>query len=104
MREQLRGDRRFRISRLDHRRAQIQTFLSLGDREVGRVVELATRYGADLGAWRRVLRECKVSLERYTRRKEVGESLPWDHVHIGLNRRFLIEENERARKEAAASV
>ncbi len=104
LKERLRGDRRFRMSRLDPRRAQIQTFLSLGDREVGRVVELTAHYGGGLGAWRRALRECKVSLERYTRSKEVGESLPWDHIHIGLNRRFLIEENERARREAASRV
>jgi len=104
LKERLKGDRRFRISRLDPRRAQIQAFLSLGKREVGKVVELAARYGGGLGAWRRALRDSNVSLEKYTRSKEMSEPLPWDHVHVGLNRRFLIEENERARKEAATHV
>jgi len=104
LRKQLRGDRRFRMSRLDPRRAQIQAFLSLGDREVGKVVELAARYGGGLGAWRRALRESRISMDKYTRRKEVNEPLPWDHVYVGLNRSFLIEENERARKEATARV
>ena len=104
LRERLRGDRRFRMSRLDPRRAKIQAFLSLGDREVGTVVELAARYGGGLGAWRRALKESEVSLDKYTRRKEVDEPLPWDHIHIGLNRRFLIEDNERTRKEAAAHL
>lgn len=104
LRKQFRGDRRFRMSRLDPRRAHIQAFLSLGDREVGKVVELATRYGGGLGAWRRALRESKVSLDKYTRRKELDEPLPWDHVYVGLNRSFLIEENKRARKEAAARM
>jgi len=101
LRAQLKQDRRFRISRLDPRHAKIQAFLSLGDREVGRVVELATRYGGGLGAWRRALKECNVSLEKYTRRKEVSEVLPWDHIHMNLNRRFLVEENRHARREAA---
>ncbi len=104
VRKRLRGDRRFRISRLDPRYAKIQAFLARGDRKVGRVVELATRYGGGLGAWRRALRESEVLLDKYTQRKEVDEALPWDHIHIGLNRRFLIEENERARKEAVARL
>ncbi|RLI43981.1 radical SAM protein [Candidatus Bathyarchaeota archaeon] len=102
LRTQLKGDRRFRISRLDPRYAQIQAFLSLGDRKVGKVVELATRYGGGLGAWRRALKECDISLEKYTGRKEVSELLSWSHIHMGLNRRFLIEENKRARGEATA--
>jgi len=104
VRKRLRGDRRFRISRLDPRYAKIQAFLARGDRKVGRVVGLATRYGGGLGAWRRALRESEVLLDTYTQRKEVDEALPWDHIHIGLNRRFLIEENERARKEAVARL
>jgi len=104
LRERLKGDRRFRISHLDPRRARIQAFLSLGDREVGRVVELAARYGGGLGAWRRALREREVSLDKYIGRKEVNKPLPWDHVRVDLNRSFLIEENERARRDAAASV
>jgi len=102
LRKRLKGDERFMMSRLDPRRAQIQAFLSLGDRKVGKVVEFAARYGGGLGAWRRALRECKVSLDKYTRRKELDEPLPWDHVHVGLNRSFLIKENERARREVAA--
>jgi len=104
LKELLRGDRRFRMTRLDPRRAQIQAFLSLGDREVGKVVELVARYGGGLGAWRRALKESKVSLDKYIGRKEVDKPLPWDHIHIGLNRRFLIEENERALKEAATQI
>jgi len=104
LKELLRGDRRFRMTRLDPRRAQIQAFLSLGDREVGKVVELVARYGGGLGAWRRALKESKVSLDKYIGRKEVDKPLPWDHIHIGLNRRFLIEENKRALKEAATPL
>jgi len=104
LRKRLKGDRRFRISRLDPRHAKIQAFLSQGDRQVGRVVELAARYGGGLGAWRRALKESKVLLNKYTQKKEVNEPLPWDLIHIGLNKRFLIEENERARKEAVARL
>lgn len=103
LKKKLKGDRRFRISRLDPRHAQIQALLSLGDREIGKTVELAARHGGGLGAWRRALKESNVSLEKYTQRKEVSEPLPWDHIRTGLNKRFLIEENEHARKQIATN-
>lgn len=103
LRQKFRGDGRFRVSRLDPRRAQIQAALSLGDREMGRAIELAAVYGGSMGAWRRALKETGLSLERHLKRKSLNEALPWDHVQIGLNRCFLIQEIEKARAEAAAS-
>lgn len=92
------GDNRFMITCFDPRHAQIQAFLSLGDRKIGKVIELTVRYGGGLGAWRRSLKECRISLEDYTKGKDLGESMPWDHIDIGLNRRYFIKEIEALRK------
>ncbi len=88
-----------RVSGLNIRRAQIQAFLSLGDRKVGRVIELAARYGASLGAWRKAFKENGISLGHYLRRKNLDEQLPWDFIQIDLNRCSLIKELEKAYSE-----
>ena len=84
LRKRFKGDSRFVIDSLDPRHARIQAFLSLGDRKVGRAIELAARYHGGLGAWRRATKECGVSIESYTRKKSVGEPLPWEKIDVGL--------------------
>jgi len=82
IRKKLRNDNRFVISMLDPRHAQIQSLLSLGDREVGRVIEFVAQYGGGLGTWRRALKEYKINLERYFEEKTREEPLPWDKIRI----------------------
>ncbi len=82
---ELSGDARFVLSGIDPRRAQIQAALSLGDRKLGKVIELTARYGGGLGAWRRALNETNVKIENYLRRKSSEEKLPWSHIQIDLN-------------------
>jgi len=94
LRRCFKGDKRFIIECLDPRHAQIQAFLSLGDRKIGKVIELVARYGDGLGAWRRALTECGIRLESYTQGKTIGEPTPWDHISVGLNRRYPIKKIE----------
>ena len=82
---ELSGDTRFVLSGIDPRRAQIQAALSLGDRKLGKVIELTAIYGGGLGAWRRALNETNVKIENYLRRKSSEEKLPWSHIQIDLN-------------------
>jgi len=100
LRQSFREDLRFRMNRLDPRHAQIQAALSLGDRKIGKAVELAAFYGGSLGTWRKALKETGLSLNKYLRSKSIKETLPWDHIRIGLNKSFLIEEVEKAFSEA----
>ncbi len=78
----LKGDNRFVMDSLDPRHAQIQALLSLGDREIGKVIELAARYQGGLGAWRRAAKERGVSIEAYTRERGAEEPLPWDMIDV----------------------
>ena len=84
LRKSLKGDRRFVVDSLDPRHARIQAFLSLGDRRIGRVIELVARYHGGLGAWRRALRESRISIEEYLGKKSVEEPLPWDTIDVSL--------------------
>ncbi len=91
------GDRRFVTEGIDPRHAQIQAFLSLGGREIGRTVELAAVYGGGLGAWRRAMKETGIRRETYLREKDFGEPLPWDGINVGLDKKDLLREAERFR-------
>ena len=82
IRKDLRSDGRFIISTLDPRHAQIQALLSLGDREVGRLIEFVARHGGGLGTWRRAFKEYRINLERYIGEKSREKPLPWDKIKI----------------------
>ncbi|MEM2111290.1 MAG: radical SAM protein [Candidatus Bathyarchaeia archaeon] len=101
IKKRLKRDGRFMISSLHPRRVLIQSFLSLGDRKIGRVIELAARYGSGLGGWRKAFKECGVLLEKYIYEKSVDEPLPWDKINVGSNRQYLLKEVEFYRKICA---
>ncbi len=82
LKQGFKGDSRIILSCMDPRRAQIQSLLSLGDRKLGKTIELRARYDHGLGGWRRALKETGISLEDYNRVKEAGEPLPWNNILI----------------------
>jgi radical SAM superfamily enzyme YgiQ (UPF0313 family) len=98
LKRSVKGDRRFMIEGMDPRHAQIQAFLSRGDRRIGKTVELAAVYGGSLGAWRRAIKETDVRLDGYLHEKSLDEPLPWDNIDVGLNRKFLIREAESLKR------
>ena len=50
-------------------------------------------------AWMEAFEECGIDPEFYAyRNREYSELLPWDFIDIGVNKSYLIEENERAKR------
>jgi radical SAM superfamily enzyme YgiQ (UPF0313 family) len=74
---------RIRVQGTDPRDAQIQAVLSMGSSKTGKVVELSSLYGSNLGAWRRAFKESGCSpkelLDSYVSEED---PLPWDFVKI----------------------
>ena len=99
IKSQLKRDYRFVVSGFTPKHAQIQAILSLGDRKVGKAIELTARGGGGLGSWRKALRKANINLRDYLRRKTYNEILPWNHIQIGLNSSFFIKELEKAYNE-----
>ncbi|MEA2499580.1 MAG: hypothetical protein QOH26_1985 [Actinomycetota bacterium] len=89
--------------------AQIEGFLSRGDRRIGSVIELAWRKGArfdqwheyfDPGIWRSAADECGIDISWYTgRERSRREALPWDHLFAGVEKDWLWRDWERATAE-----
>ncbi len=69
------------VEGIDPRNARIQAALSVGDRSIGKVIQLAAKYGG-LGGWRRAEKESRVSFFSLANnaRYEDG-NLPWSFIY-----------------------
>ena len=89
--------------------AEIEGFLSRGDRRVGAVIERVWRLGARFDQWHEHFRadlwqqaaaDCGVDIAWYTRRtRNRREALPWDHLFAGVEKDWLWTDWERAQRE-----
>ncbi|MCO6452128.1 MAG: TIGR03960 family B12-binding radical SAM protein [Caldilineales bacterium] len=90
------------ISTSDPRESLMESFLSRGDRKLADVIERAWRLGArfdawtdqfDWAAWMQAFAEAGLDPDWYARReRDVGETLPWDHISVGVDKQFMIDE------------
>jgi len=89
-----------------------QSFLegvfSRGDRKLARLIECAWQQGArldgwdehfNLALWHEAAAQCGLELEHYLRQRDFAEILPWDHIHTGVEQKFLQAELEKATQE-----
>jgi radical SAM family uncharacterized protein len=103
------GGRRIKVRTHGGWGAQIEGFLSRGDRRVGDVIEAAWRAGARFDQWtehfhpeiwQQAAAECGVDISWYVNRKrERREALPWDHLFAGVEKDWLWRDWERAEAE-----
>ena len=85
--------------------SSLEGVFSRGDRRLGPVLEKAYAKGALFSSWKDHLRlepyleslaECGLTAEEYKRERGEDEPLPWDHLHSGVTKRFLLTERRRA--------
>ena len=98
-----------RVKLHDYGTSRLEALYSRGDRRLGRLTEIAWRKGARFDAWdeccnpelwQQACAEAGIDADFYIHR-ERGESeiLPWDHISVGTNKRFLWDERVRSRLE-----
>ncbi|MCM8710376.1 TIGR03960 family B12-binding radical SAM protein [Clostridium sp. SYSU_GA19001] len=85
----------------------MEAIFARGDRKLCDVLVAAFQKGAkfdgwseyfDYGIWEEAMRECGVDGEFYAyRERSYNEILPWDFIDIGVDKDFLIKENEKAK-------
>ncbi len=69
------------ISSLDPRWARIQAILSLGSERISDILEQASIFGGDLGAWRRAFKEHKMDFEELVEKpRDLGGTTPWSRI------------------------
>lgn len=86
----------------------LEGVLARGDRRLCRVIYDVYKKGAIFDAWteyfdmsryEEAFAENNVDIDFYTaRERDIGEVFPWDHIDVGVSKKFLIKEWERAKK------
>lgn len=86
----------------------MEAVFARGDRRTCDVLIKAFEKGAkfdgwseyfNMGIWKEAMEECNLDADFYVYRdREYDEVLPWDFIDIGVNRRYLERENEKAKK------
>lgn len=86
--------------------SRLEGVFSLGDRALGDVIEAAWKRGCafdgwteklDMEAWNEAFRDCGIDPETYlTRSFGPEDALPWDHLDIGVTKKFLAGDLEKA--------
>lgn len=86
--------------------SQLEAVFARGDRRLGAVIEEAVRNGAKLDGWdeyfnyftwKDAFEKCGISPDFYTiRGYGEDEILPWDTIDVGVWKKFLLRERQRA--------
>ncbi|WP_406540944.1 TIGR03960 family B12-binding radical SAM protein [Clostridium ljungdahlii] len=86
----------------------LEAVFARGDRRLCEVLIKAYEKGAKFDSWseyfnfdlwEEAFKECNVDGDFYAyRNRNYEEILPWDFIDIGVNKKFLIEENEKAKR------
>lgn len=86
----------------------LEAIFARGDRRVGRVLVKAWEKGCKFdswgehfkfGAWMEAFEECGIDPHFYANRQRgMDEVFPWDHLDVGVSKKFLAKENERAHR------
>ncbi len=87
----------------------LEATFARGDRRLGKVLLKAWELGCKFDGWgeyfkydiwMKAFEECGVDPYFYaTRKRDYDEVLPWDHIDIGVSKKFLINESKKAYEE-----
>ena len=86
--------------------SRLEAVTARGDRRIGQVIEAAAQNGAmldgwdeyfNLQAWNDAFESCGIDPDFYTVRGfGEDELLPWEHIDVGVTKKFLLRERKRA--------
>ena len=83
----------------------LEGVFSRGDRRLARVIESAWRKGArfdgwgeffDIDIWEAAFIENQLEQSDYIQARDLEEDLPWDHINVGVSKKFLQKEYKTA--------
>ena len=87
----------------------LEAVFARGDRRLGKALIKAWELGCKFDGWgeyfkydiwMKAFEECGIDPYFYaTRKREYDEILPWDHIDIGVSKKFLISESKKAYEE-----
>ncbi|MEG1719319.1 MAG: TIGR03960 family B12-binding radical SAM protein [Clostridia bacterium] len=100
--------RKIKFNYHDSKTCVLEAVFARGDRRLCKVLETAYKSGCifdgwsehfNFSKWEQAFLDCGVSIDFYANReRSYDEVLPWDFVDIGISKKFLISENEKAKQ------
>ena len=93
----------------DSKTSLMEAVVARGDRRIGKVILDAFKAGAkfdgwseyfNLDIWKEAMEKNGLDIAFYANReRNYEEVFPWDHIDVGVTKKFLIRENEKARED-----
>ena len=93
----------------DSKTSLMEAVIARGDRRIGKVILDAFKAGAkfdgwseyfNLDIWKEAMEKNGLDIAFYANReRNYEEVFPWDHIDVGVTKKFLIRENEKARED-----
>ncbi|OPL08991.1 MAG: radical SAM protein [delta proteobacterium ML8_F1] len=96
----------FKYQYHDPKSSYLEGVFARGDRRLNQVLVRAAREGIrfdgwqeffDFDHWMAVFKSLDIDPEFYLRRRDYEETLPWDHIESGVDKAYLIKENEKSK-------
>lgn len=94
----------------DSKTSLMEAVIARGDRKIGKVIYDAFKLGAkfdgwseyfNLDTWKEAMSKNGLDIAFYANReREYEEVFPWDHIDVGVTKKFLIRENEKSKQDA----
>lgn len=78
--------------------ALIQPILSKGDRRVSKIIHSAYLKGDSIEAWREAIQNFEIPNSLFIEEKPITYKYPWEFIEHGIDRTYLKNEWNRARK------
>ncbi len=93
----------------DSKTSLMEAVIARGDRRIGKVIYDAFKAGAkfdgwseyfNLDTWKEAMEKNNLSIDFYANReRSYDEVFPWDHIDVGVSKKFLVRENEKAKND-----
>ncbi|MGX4600915.1 TIGR03960 family B12-binding radical SAM protein [Faecalimicrobium sp. JNUCC 81] len=94
----------------DSKTSLMEAVIARGDRKIGKVIYDAFKSGAkfdgwsehfNLDTWKEAMEKNELDIAFYANReRDYEEVFPWDHIDVGVTKKFLVRENEKSRQDA----
>ncbi len=103
-------NRNIKYSYHDSKTSLLEAVMARGDRRIGKVIYDAYKKGCKFDGWSEhfkfdlwveAFEENNIDMAFYANRhREYDEVFPWDHIDVGVSKKFLVKENELSKTEA----
>ncbi len=99
--------KRIRYSWHDNKTSYLEGVFARGDRRLLDVIITAVKNGCRFDGWNdhfkfdmwmKSFEECGIDPDFYLRERSIDEILPWDHIDIGVTKKFFIREYQKSLK------